>query len=642
MCGIAGVSGRFDDPALLDRMGAVMANRGPDDSGVWSDTGAGIGLCHRRLSIIDLSSFGHQPMWDVSRRAAIVFNGEIYNYRELRAELITQGFAFASQTDTEVLLNLYLRDGNDMLSRLNGMFAFAIWDKAQGSLFLARDGLGVKPLYYTQTSKGFLFASALRALLCESGVSREIDPTTMLDYLTLLYSPAPSTMLRGVSKLEPGHALLVRSGVVERKWQWFDLPVETPLFHGSEAGAAAFLRERLTAATRRQMIADVPVGAFLSGGLDSSSLVALAKDCAKDRQLECFTIAFGDSAWNEEGMVDDLPYATAVARHLDVRLHVIEVGAEIFGDLPNMIYHLDEPQADPAALHVRSICRLAREMGVKVLLSGTGGDDLFSGYRRHDALMKERYWSWMPVGMRAVMATAARLIDVDTPGRRRFAKAFRYADQTENERIASYFQWIDPVSRSHLLSSQLRAQLMHSCNRVPLLDSLERLPTTLSPLDRMLYLEQKYFLTDHNLSYTDKMSMAESVEVRVPFLDPDLLAFTWSLPDKMKHRDGIGKWIFKKAMEPILPKNVIYRPKTGFGVPLRRWIHNELKEYVHEHLSDERIRARGLFDPEGVRRLIHLDKAGRLDGAYTIFSILCIEMWCRLFVDGEWKQHAGL
>lgn len=641
MCGIAGFAGRFDDPALLTQMGAVMANRGPDDSGVWWDASAGVGLCHRRLSIIDLSPLGRQPMWDVSGRVAIVFNGEIYNYRELRLELVAQGFAFASNTDTEILLNLYLRDGFEMLRHLNGMFAFAIWDTAQGSLFLARDGLGVKPLYYTQSGKGFLFASALRALLCEPEVSREIDSTAVLDYLTLLYSPAPSTMLRRISKLEPGHALLVRSGMIERKWKWFELPVETPLFRGSEADAAALLRDRLTTATHRQMIADVPVGAFLSGGLDSSSLVSLAKDCAKDSQLECFTIAFGDSAWNEEGMTDDLPYATAVARHLDVRLHVIEVGAEIFGDLPSMIYHLDEPQADPAALHVRSICRLARQMGVKVLLSGTGGDDLFSGYRRHDALMKERYWSWMPVGMRAAMATAARLIDVDTPGRRRFAKAFRYADRSENERIASYFQWIDPVSRDRLLSSELSAQLMDKGNRMPLLGTLTRLPAAMSPLDRMLFLEQKYFLTDHNLNYTDKMSMAESVEVRVPFLDPDLLAFAWSLPDTMKHRDGIGKWIFRKAMEPMLPKSVIYRPKTGFGVPLRRWIHHELQAYVHEHLSDESIRARGLFDPVGVRRLISLDKAGRVDGAYTIFSLLCIEMWCRLFVDGEWKAQAG-
>lgn len=642
MCGIAGFAGRFDDPALLKRMGAVLANRGPDDSGVWLDTGAGVGLCHRRLSIIDLSPLGRQPMWDVSGRVAIVFNGEIYNYRELRMELLAQGFAFASHTDTEILLNLYLRDGFEMLSRLNGMFAFAIWDKAQGSLFLARDALGVKPLYYTQTSKGFLFASALRALLCEPVVSREVDSNAVLDYLTLLYAPAPSTMLRGVSKLEPGHALLVRSGTIERKWQWIDLPVETPVFQGSEADARALLREHLTTATRRQMIADVPVGAFLSGGLDSSSLVALAKDCAKGRELECFTIAFGDSAWKEEGMVDDLPYATAVARHLDVRLHVIEVGAEIFSQLPSMIYHLDEPQADPAALHVRSICRLARQMGVKVLLSGTGGDDLFSGYRRHDALMKERYWSWMPVGMRALMATAARYIDVDTPGRRRLAKAFRYADQSENERIASYFQWIDPGSRDHLLSSQNRAHLLGRPGRSPLLDCLSDLPSGLSPLDRMLYLEQKYFLTDHNLNYTDKMSMAESVEVRVPFLDPDLLTFAWSLPDKMKHRGGVGKWIFKTAMESILPKSVIYRPKTGFGVPLRRWIHHELSEYVNENLSDERTRARGLFDPVGVRRLISLDRAGRVDGAYTIFSLLCIEMWCRQFVDGEWKNQAQI
>ncbi len=415
-------------------------------------------------------------MWEASRRLAIVFNGEIYNYPALRKELVGQGYAFASQTDTEVLLNLYLRDGEAMLSRLNGMFAFAIWDRERSALFLARDALGVKPLYYTETAKGFLFASALHALLCDPGVSADLDPTAVLDYLTLLYAPAPSTMLRRVSKLEPGNALVVKSGRVVRKWQWRELPLQTAKFSGSSAQAAASLRDHLEAATERQMIADVPVGAFLSGGLDSSSLVALARRHAKDGRLDCFTIAFRDRAWNDEGMADDLPYARSAADHLGVRLHVVEAGAEILDDLSEMIYHLDEPQADPAALHVRAICRRAREMGVKVLLSGTGGDDLFAGYRRHRALMNEGYWSWLPTGARSLLASIGRGMDVATPGKRRLAKAFRYADRTQNERIATYFDWIDPLSRNHLLSSALRSQLMDRIDRIPLLDSVNLLP----------------------------------------------------------------------------------------------------------------------------------------------------------------------
>jgi asparagine synthase (glutamine-hydrolysing) len=279
-------------------------------------------------------------------------------------------------------------------------------------------------------------------------------------------------------------------------------------------------------------------------------------------------------------------------------------------------------------------------MGVKVLLSGTGGDDLFAGYRRHSALMKERYWSWLPMGVRSVVASIGRGMDVATPGKRRLAKAFRYADRTENERIATYFDWIDPLSRNHLLSSALRSQLIDRINRIPLLDGVNLLPAGLSALDRMLYLEQKHFLADHNLNYTDKMSMAEGVEVRVPFLDPDLLEFAWSLPDDMKHRNGQSKWILKKAMAPLLPPGIVHRPKVGFGAPLRQWLHHELRDFVHDHLSDEKIRSRGLFDVAGVRRLISLDKARKVDGAYTIFALLCIEMWCRLFVDGDWKKHA--
>lgn len=641
MCGIGGYSGVFD-PGLLQGMNRVMAYRGPDDDGAWFDQSAGVGLCHRRLSIIDLSPLGKQPMWDVSRQAAIVFNGEIYNYRELREELIEQGFSFSSATDTEVLLNLYLRDGEAMLSRLNGMFAFAIWDAQRRSLFLARDALGVKPLYYAQAPAGFLFASALQCLLCEDSVSRGLDSTAIFDYLTLLYAPAPRTMLGMVSKLEPGHALLVGEGQIRRKWKWRELPIDVPQFAGDVQAAAAALREKLETAVARQMVADVPVGAFLSGGLDSSSLVAYARQYAGDSKLECFTIGFRGKDWDLEGMTQDLPYAKVVAKHLGVNLNIVEAGPEIVDRLYEMIYHLDEPQADPAALHVRTICGLAREKGIKVLLSGTGGDDLFSGYRRHDALMAERYWSWLPFGMRKTLAFLGRETTLNSPIKRRLAKVFSLADRNDDERIASYFHWIDPLSRNHLLSSPLRARLMGQINRIPLIEVLNQLPSEMNRLNKMLYLDQKHFLTDHNLNYTDKMSMAESVEVRVPFLDPDLLAFSWALPPDMKHRYGQGKWIFKKAMEPILPKDVIYRTKTGFGAPLRRWLHHELSEVVREHLADESIRARGLFDAAGVRRLIAMDKAGKVDGAYTIFSLLCIEIWCRLFLDGEWRRYAGV
>ena len=412
-------------------MSQALAYRGPDDSGEWFDPASAVGLCHRRLSIIDVSPLGHQPMWDASGRLAIVFNGEIYNYPELRKQLLDQGYLFASQTDTEVLLNLYLRDGEAMLSRLNGMFAFAIWDRDRSSLFIARDALGVKPLYYTQTSRGFLFASALHALLVRSWrlQGAESDGGARLPYAAVcagaVHDAARCVEARAGTRPD-GAVGIASSG----RGNGASCRSTTAKFSGSSAQAAASLRDHMEAATERQMIADVPVGAFLSGGLDSSSVVALASRHAKDGQLDCFTIAFRDRAWNDEGMADDLPYAQSFAQHLGVRLHVVEAGAEILDDLSEMIYHLDEPQADPAALHVRAICRHARDMGVKVLLSGTGGDDLFAGYRRHNALMSERYWSWLPIGVRSMLASIGRGMDVATPGKRRLAKAFRNADRT--------------------------------------------------------------------------------------------------------------------------------------------------------------------------------------------------------------------
>lgn len=634
MCGIGGYLGSFDR-GVLDRMCLSMKSRGPDDSGIWLDLLDGIGLCHRRLSIIDLSSDGHQPMFDSRKRAVISFNGEIYNYSKLRDELVADGYIFNSQTDTEVLLNLYLKYGVSMLHKLNGMFAFAIWDQEKKVLFVARDQLGIKPLYFSAAKSGFIFSSTLHGVLCENSVSREINISAVADYLTLLYAPSPRTMLQSVAKLEPGSALLVRNGEIERHWCWQDLPIQEPRYSGSDIDAEESLRQKLENATRRQMVSDVPVGAFLSGGLDSSSVVAFARRYSPDQEIECFTVAFRDQRWAEEGVVDDLPYAKAVAKHLRAPLNVVEVGAEIVEKLPQMIFQLDEPQADPAGLHVQAICGLAREMGVKVLLSGTGGDDLFSGYRRHDALLKEQYWSWLPHSARTLMANAAKSLAISNPSRRRFAKAFRDADLDADQRIAAYFNWIDPNTGAGLLSGEMRAALSRKGDSYPLQKTVQNLPKSLSALSKMLYLEQKFFLTDHNLNYTDKMSMAESIEVRVPFLDPDLLAFAWSLPDSMKYRNGEGKWLLKKAMEPLLPHKIIYRPKTGFGAPLRRWLHVEMKELISYHLSDSRIRARGIFDVAAVKNLVDLDRNGQIDGAYTIFSILCIEIWCTFFLDGK-------
>ncbi len=636
MCGIAGFSGDFDED-LLRSMNAAIAYRGPDDSGIWVDPGAGLGLAHRRLSIIDLSELGHQPMWDATRTVVVVLNGEIFNYQELRAELVEQGHEFRSCSDTEVLLNLYLREGEAMLPQLNGMFAFALWDSRTNLLFLARDGVGVKPLYYSCTPKGFLFASELKAILREPTLDRTLDPLAIHYHLSYLWCPAPHTMLKAVRKLEPGHALLVKDGKIQRHWQFYDLPYSKPPEKMSKADAVEELDERLQVAVRRQMVSDVPVGAFLSGGLDSSAVVSLARQLAPDHRLQCFTMGFEDSEASKEEWVADLPYARRVAKHLQVDLHTINVGHEMADDLARMIYHLDEPQADLAPINVLMISRLARRHGIKVLLSGAGGDDIFTGYRRHFALRQERYWSGLPRGVRRLLSLASGKLPVNGSLGRRLAKAFRDADMDSHERIAGYFCWIDPTLQRSLYTPELQQAIGSVSPTSPLLSTLSLLPAGTEPINSMLYLEGKHFLPDHNLNYTDKMSMAAGVEVRVPLLDPDLIAFASRLPVSFKQRGRTGKWIFKKQMEPYLPRDVIYRPKTGFGVPLRYWLRNQLKSLVDDALSTKSLERRGLFDPAGVQRLQVLDQSGRVDAAYTILALVCIETWMRIFIDGQFN-----
>lgn len=639
MCGIVGFSGRFER-ALLARMSATVAHRGPDGDGSHFSADGAVGLAHRRLAIIDLSPTGAQPMTDAATGVTITYNGEIYNYRELRARLEAAGAAFFGHSDTEVILRLYLAHGRAALPLLNGIFALAIWDPRDRSLLLARDGAGVKPLYYAETRSGFLFASELKALLECAEVDRTVDSRAVWLYLTYLWSPTPYTMLRAVRKLEPGSALLVRDGRIAERWRFYELPYPSPRFDGDASAAIEAVRAALDEAVRRQMVADVPVGAFLSGGLDSSAVVACARRHAPDQRIQCFTIETAHSA-AAEGFVDDLPYARRVAAHLDVDLHTIRVGPEIVSHFERMVRHLDEPQADLAPLNALMICELARAHGIKVLLSGAGGDDIFTGYRRHFALMQERWWRWLPAPVRVALATSARALPTGTPFVRRVRRAFGDAGLDGDERLASYFAWLPQADSAPLLAPELRAQLDGWSPLAPLLDSLRAIDDERDALNRMLFLEAKHFLCDHNLNYTDKMGMAVGVEARVPFLDPDLIRLAASLPAEFKQRGAEGKWILKRAMEPMLPREVIYRPKTGFGVPLRRWLRDELRETVDDLLSERSLAARGLFDCAAVARLRALDAAGRIDAAYPLLALCAIELWCRIFLDDPRLGNAG-
>ena len=612
-------------------MASAIAHRGPDDSGEWCSPDRRVGLAHRRLSIIDLSPLGHQPMTDTSGSTVIVFNGEIYNFRELRAQMASDGYAFRGHSDTEVLLALHRSRGEAMLPLLNGIFAFAIYDHAEQTLLLACDAMGVKPLYFNEGRDGFVFASELKALMGCGQLSRSLDVAALSRYLGFLWSPGGATPLLGVTRMGPGEALQVKNGRLVRRWHWAPSTWEAEPSALGAGTAIRQVREGLRTAVHRQLVADVPVGAFLSGGLDSSSVVAMAREASPD--IECFTIDIGGV--RDAGFMDDLPYARQVAKHLGVTLREIRMdSSRMAADLERMVFQLDEPLADPAPLNVLYISQLARQHGVKVLLSGAGGDDLFTGYRRHRALMLERYWAWLPDaarrGLRQMTSHSGRSGALG----RRIAKAFAYADQPANRRLVGYFLWADPARLSSLFAPEHRDALTGQEMTAPLEAYLGTLPPGLPPMQRMLALEQRFFLVDHNLLYTDKMSMATGVEVRVPFLDNDLVRLANALPPELKQRGATGKWVLKQAMEPLLPHSVIHRPKTGFGAPLRHWLRNELREWVGDLLSADTLRRRGLFDPRAVADLVADDRAGRVDAAYTILSLVCIETWCRAFLGG--------
>jgi len=629
MCGIVGVFGR--DLSAIESANSAINHRGPDDCGIYINQSLKIGLGHRRLSILDTSSFGHQPMSSDDGKVVLVFNGEIYNYKELRSDLERKGFVFQGKSDTEVLLQLYISEGKGMLAKLNGIFAFAILDTNSESLFVARDALGVKPLYYSTKDNMFAFTSEIKALLKLTPNNKELDAESINRYLSFLWCPGDGTPLKSVSKLLPGEALIVKNGRIADKWLWYKLPIFNKvkkIFNKRQAVSG--VTDHLRQAVHRQMVADVPLGAFLSGGLDSSAVVAFAKEL--NPNIRCLSIETRGK--QDKGVVDDLPYAKRVAKHLNVSLDVVSIEPHrMANDLESMIVQLDEPLADPAALNVLYISQLAREQGIKVLLSGAGGDDLFTGYRRHYALQLERYWGWLPKRVRTGFENITRNLNTDNSISRRIVKMFNGAGLNSEDRLINYFRWSDDSLLQSLYSHEFRQQLAGSNSNKIMQDFIEPIIADSSPLDQMLTLEQRFFLADHNLNYTDKMSMAAGVEVRVPFLDLDLVDFAAKIPNNFKQRGGVGKWVLKKAMEPYLPKDIIYRPKTGFGAPLRTWMQHDLKEIVGDLLSVESLNSRGLFSANNVQKLILENSQGKIDASYTLFSLLCVEIWCREYLD---------
>ncbi|MDA9321683.1 asparagine synthase (glutamine-hydrolyzing) [Gammaproteobacteria bacterium] len=654
MCGIIGLSVDlkkekeicFEYQSKLkecfNKSNAMLSHRGPDASGSEFFFDKGVSLGHTRLAIQDLSSAGAQPMTSEDGALTISFNGEIYNFPLLKKALIKKGYKFFSNTDTEVILNLYAEYGLDLFPKLDGIFALAIYDKKKNQLIVSRDGLGVKPLYYYSDESSFAFSSEIKALemlLVDKNLT--IDPGSINRYLTFQWCPGDGTPYAEIKKNNPGEVLVIQNGSVIDKRVFYKLPLIKNIKKNNTDTVDTIVNEldgKLRTAVHDQMLSDAPVGAFLSGGLDSTSVVAFAKEL--DPNIVCFTIENLSSS--NDGIEDDLPYAKEAAKHLNVPLEVVTVDANsIVTNLEKMIWMLDEPLGDPAPLNVLYISELAKENGIKVLLSGAGGDDIFTGYRRHQGLIFDEKIKTLPKSILSSFERLSGRLDNRVTLFRRLAKLFNGVSLDGNDRIINYNKWIGQKDLSLLYSDAFREEIACDLAEQPILDFFNMARSDATALDKMLGFDQRFFTTDHNLTYTDKMSMAAGVEVRVPLLARDLVDYAATIPDNIKQNGRVGKWIFKKTMEPYLPKEIIYRPKTGFGAPLREWLKYDLRDYVEDLLGHDSLSSRGLFDPERVSRLIKNNSSGRIDASYTIFSLICVELWCRQHLDRRPKSNSG-
>ena len=665
MCGIAGLlptpNGRLDLP-LLTAMCRALAHRGPDDWGVAMGSpppgvpaGDGdqrhvahfispvrVGLCNTRLSIIDLSAAGHQPMSSADGQTWIAYNGELYNFVELRNELEKKGHRFRSRTDTEVILRLFDVEGTSCFARLNGMFAVAIWDSRCQTLYLARDRFGVKPLYYATGTEGLAFASEIKALW-GAGVIRRLDIEALNRYLAFLYVPEPDTILDGVKKVPAGCWMRVPASTRRPELQRFWHPeCDREWSAISEHDAIDALRSKLADAVVRQTVGDVPVSAFLSGGLDSSAVVAMMTRAGRAPK-SVHAIGFDARDKRYEGGTDDLPYARKVASHLGLAYDELILSADVVDILPKLVWHLDEPIADPAVIPAFLVSQRAATQA-KVLLSGMGGDELFGGYRRHLSEELLSRFAQVPGIVRRRIGT---IVDALPSGGaapfvssiRHAKKLMKIADSHPQDRYIESCMWMDAALRLSLFSKELGDTVRNSPVDLRHREAFYEF----GPQDRltqMLYLDTRVYLPGHNLNYTDKMSMAASVEVRVPFLDNDLVDFAFSLPGAMKVRGLHGKYILKRALEGIVPREIITRAKTGFAAPIRGWLRHDLREMVADTLSPNRIARRGLFDPKSVNALLAEQNGARSDRSYNIWALLHLELWMQSVLDDKGRAAA--
>ena len=620
MCGISGFlyfDDRPVDPAVARRMADAQIHRGPDEAGVFA--GRNIALGHRRLSIIDLSS-GQQPLSNEDQTVWISFNGEIYNYQELTQEL-SESHAFRTHSDTETIVHLYEQRPESFISRLRGMFAFALWDDPKKTLILARDRVGKKPLYYYVDDEKLVFGSEIKSILCHPGINREIDTCAVSDYLSLGYIPAPKSIYRHIRKIRPGHYLQVE-GRKTREVQYWDLAFSENQSLSEGQWLECLLAEFKTAVGIRLM-SEVPLGAFLSGGLDSSAVVKTMSGILSN-PVKTATIGF------QEDPFDESEFARQVSKHVKSDHHERIVAPDKIGTIEKLVWHYDEPFADSSALPTYFVSQAAREK-VTVCLSGDGGDENFAGYRRYYYDFQEnRLRAVFPLGMRRAVFRPLGRIYPKLDWAPRFLRAKCTFQSLSHDAVEGYFETMSTFrdyEKPCVLSEDLKSQL-RDYHTIDVFREYYQRAGTSDPLARIQYLDIKTYLTDDILTKVDRASMANSLEVRCPLLDHKIMELAASMPSTLKLNGRTGKYIFKKAMEPYLPKNIIYRSKMGFGVPLAEWFRNGISEYAGHHLIET---TDPYLSSSFVRKIWDQHQSGIRDRSTQLWNVLMFRLWLQRF-----------
>jgi asparagine synthase (glutamine-hydrolysing) len=640
MCGICGIFGYSDGFAVSESLATdmrdTMTHRGPDDGGTWSGGGGRVAFGHRRLSIVDLSPAGHQPMSNEDGTVWITYNGEIYNHRALRSELEAKGHTYRSNTDTETIVHLYEEEGERCVERLQGMFAFAIWDSRKRELFLARDRVGIKPLYYAELPGGFVFGSEIKALLRHPALTADLDEEAFHHYLTFVCTPEPLTMFAGVRKLAPAERMTVTpDGRTrrERYWSPFNPQVLKEVAALTEAEQEERLMELLREAIAKRMMSDVPFGVFLSGGVDSSTNVALMSELMSD-PVRTFTVAFDT---HEE--YNELEYARAIADRFKTDHHEVLLDSDDLQNfLPELIHHQDEPIADWVCVPLHFVAKLARDNGTIVVQVGEGSDELFHGYDNYLEQARLRRQIWQPL-QRAPQSVRRALGGAAVRGIERLGRGFRYADLMADTAAGRVPFWGGAIAYRGDIKDRILANGAHMPDSYTIVERLweEAESTGMHPdlLQKMSYLELKQRLAELLLMRVDKMTMATSVEARVPFLDHDFVEFAMALPESMKVRDGVGKYALKKAVEGVLPREIIYRKKQGFGAPVAEWFRSGLGERAQREIRESSLAERGLLDYDYIDELWRQHRSGRSNRAFQLWNLYNVSVWHDYWVAGR-------